>query len=220
MKCVTCGQEIPDGLNFCPLCGTDLTQAAAAVPDPGQATEACVDRDPSAFNPYSNSRNGGNGFTNVKGNAVTPEQQAAYGAAFSNALKDEKAAGQEIPAFDPYASGRRRNEGSFADRTQEGGARVNAPQGPTINVMVPPEEAALPPEYKPITMWGYVGYSFLFAIPIVGFILAIVYAFGGTQNVNLRNYARSYFVMFLIAIGISIILGIIIAVTGIAYRYW
>lgn len=68
----------------------------------------------------------------------------------------------------------------------------------------------LPDECRPISMWGYFGYEILFSIPIVGFILLLVFSFGGTKNVNLRNFARSYF-CFLIVV---VILVIIIAVIG------
>ena len=68
----------------------------------------------------------------------------------------------------------------------------------------------LPDEYRPISMWGYFGYELLFSIPIVGFILLLVFSFGGTKNVNLRNFARSYF-CFLIVV---VILVIFIAVIG------
>ncbi len=58
----------------------------------------------------------------------------------------------------------------------------------------------IPPEYQPISMWGYFGYALLFAIPCIGFIMICVFAFGGTQNLNLKNYARSYFCMFIVGI--------------------
>lgn len=57
-------------------------------------------------------------------------------------------------------------------------------------------------DYTPIGMWGYFGYKLLFLIPIVGFILLIVFSFGGTNNINLRNYARSHFCLLLIVIAI------------------
>ncbi len=58
----------------------------------------------------------------------------------------------------------------------------------------------IPSEYKPISMWGYFGYQILFAIPIIGFILLLVFALGGTRNINLRNFARSYFCLFIIIV--------------------
>ena len=56
----------------------------------------------------------------------------------------------------------------------------------------------LPEEYKPISMWGYFGYQLLFSIPCIGFILLCVFAFGGAKNVNLKNFARSYFCYIII----------------------
>ena len=72
----------------------------------------------------------------------------------------------------------------------------------------------IPDEYRPISMWGYFGYSILFAIPIVGLVLIIVFSLGGTRNINVRNYARSYFCWLIIAI---IILAISFAFGGAAF---
>lgn len=63
----------------------------------------------------------------------------------------------------------------------------------------------IPAEYQPISMWGYFGYEILFSIPCIGLILLLVFSFGGTQNKNLKNFARSYF-CFLIVLVILVIL--------------
>ena len=63
-----------------------------------------------------------------------------------------------------------------------------------------PAKPTIPPEYKPISAWGYFGYNLLFAIPLVGFILLIVFSCGGTSNVNLKNYARSFWCGLVIAL--------------------
>lgn len=62
------------------------------------------------------------------------------------------------------------------------------------------------PKYKPISMWGYFGYQLLFCIPCVGIIMLFVFAFGGGANVNLRNFARSYFCMLIIGIVLAVII--------------
>lgn len=62
----------------------------------------------------------------------------------------------------------------------------------------------IPLEYKPISMWGYVGYNLLFAIPLVGFILMIVFSCGGSNNINVKNYARSYLCIIIISTIITI----------------
>ena len=49
------------------------------------------------------------------------------------------------------------------------------------------ERNNIPMEYQPISMWGYFGYEILFAIPCIGWILLLVFAFGGTRNINVRN---------------------------------
>lgn len=69
----------------------------------------------------------------------------------------------------------------------------------------------IPEEYRPISMWGYFGYQILFAIPLIGWIMLLVFAFGGTKNINLRNFARSYFCMLII----MVLLIIIFAIAGI-----
>ena len=72
----------------------------------------------------------------------------------------------------------------------------------------------LPYEYKPISMWGYFGYEILFSIPFIGFILLLVFSFGGTKNINLRNFARSYFCFSIIVI---IFIAIIFLLYGSSY---
>lgn len=53
-------------------------------------------------------------------------------------------------------------------------------------------------QFRPLSAWGYVGYGLLFSIPLVGFILLIVFSLN-EDNCNRRNYVRSYFCWMLIA---------------------
>ncbi|MBE5921321.1 MAG: zinc-ribbon domain-containing protein [Lachnospiraceae bacterium] len=78
----------------------------------------------------------------------------------------------------------------------------------------------IPDEYKPISMWGYFGYQLLFAIPCIGLILLIVFSVGGTKNINLRNFARSYWCAFIIGLILAIIVAIIIVITGVSIRQY
>jgi len=72
----------------------------------------------------------------------------------------------------------------------------------------------IPEEYTSISGWGYVGYSLLFAIPIIGFIFLLVYAISGS-NKNVKYFARSYFCMLLIYLILAIIIGVICAILGV-----
>jgi len=73
----------------------------------------------------------------------------------------------------------------------------------------------VPPEYEPISMWGYFGYELLFSIPLVGLIVALVFSFGGTRNINLKNFARSYFCFLIIVAAVVGILGVSLAGAGV-----
>ena len=70
----------------------------------------------------------------------------------------------------------------------------------------------IPSEYRVLSPWAYFGYSILFAIPLIGFILAIVFAFDNS-NLNRRNFARSYFCGLLIAV-ILIVLFLVLVGAG------
>lgn len=76
-------------------------------------------------------------------------------------------------------------------------------------------------DYTPLGAWSYFLYNLLFSIPLVGWIIALVFAVGGTNRINLRNYARSYFCVLLIAVVLAfIIIAIVFGVVGTeAFRY-
>ena len=61
--------------------------------------------------------------------------------------------------------------------------------------------------FKPISPWGYVGYSLLWAIPVVGWIIWLCTAIGSKQR-NVRNFARSVFCGFItLVIAASVVVG-------------
>ncbi len=73
-----------------------------------------------------------------------------------------------------------------------------------------------PEEYRPISMWGYFGYQILFGIPIVGLICLIVFSVSA-KNRNLKNFARSYFCVLILAIILFLLLlasGALAAIIG------
>ena len=59
-------------------------------------------------------------------------------------------------------------------------------------------------KYRPLSPWAYFGYQILFAIPVIGIILLIFYSLSDS-NINRRNFARSYFCVYVLAIVIFII---------------
>ncbi len=71
----------------------------------------------------------------------------------------------------------------------------------------------------PISMWGYLGYLIILAIPCVNLICAIIFAVGGSKNVNLRNFGRGQLLYFALSLILSIVMmiamgGLIASVMG------
>lgn len=72
----------------------------------------------------------------------------------------------------------------------------------------PHAAAPRPPKGSPyavIGSWSFAGTIVLLSIPVVGFILSIVWACGGAQNLNRRNFARAYLLLCAFAIVITLL---------------
>ena len=102
---------------------------------------------------------------------------------------------------DSFYLGDQQNLFSF---TTEGAAVATGTDGQGAGAPVYTEEN------KPISMWGYVGWEIVFALPLVGLILAIVFSFGGTHNINLKNFARGKFALWIIGIAVGLIIFLIV----------
>ena len=84
-----------------------------------------------------------------------------------------------------------------------------APQQYYAAPTTPPTTPTIPEEYKPIGAWMYFLWNIVFSIPLVGLVLLIVFSCGGTSNINLRNYARSFFCALLVAVVFIILMTIL-----------
>ena len=69
------------------------------------------------------------------------------------------------------------------------------------------------PKYRPLSPWAYLGYGILFAIPVVGWVLLIVFSLTD-GNINRRNFARSYFCALLITAIFVFMFSAFLAFTG------
>lgn len=76
-----------------------------------------------------------------------------------------------------------------------------------------PDPNALPPgsKYEPITTGGFIGIMLLMMLPIVNFILLLVWACGGCRKVNKTNFARAMLIIMLIS---AVLSGIIFLIFG------
>ena len=85
---------------------------------------------------------------------------------------------------------------------------------PPVQQYAPPQQTYYPPQQTynaaaggaPVMSVGsYIGTMLLSAIPLVGFILLLVWAFGSDTNPNKKNFCRAYLILMLIGVVLSII---------------
>ncbi len=66
------------------------------------------------------------------------------------------------------------------------------------------QQYPIPKIFKPISAWGYIGFSILYAIPVIGWIFLFVNAFAA-KNRNVRSHARSYFCGLLLIVILGVV---------------
>ncbi|MCL2604757.1 MAG: zinc ribbon domain-containing protein [Defluviitaleaceae bacterium] len=79
------------------------------------------------------------------------------------------------------------------------------PVSPIASSVTPPvyTNEQPPPAESPYALMGvggYVGAGLLMNIPVIGWLICIVWACGGCKNINKRNYARATLIFILIAV--------------------
>ncbi|MGI6317037.1 MAG: hypothetical protein ACOX17_10320 [Christensenellales bacterium] len=66
-----------------------------------------------------------------------------------------------------------------------------------------------PAKFRPLSPWAYFGYGLLYSVPLLGLVMLIIHSISGA-NINRRNYARSYWCVYVI----TAIAAAILAATG------
>lgn len=87
------------------------------------------------------------------------------------------------------------------------------PYNPQQSYYQIPQEPQIPADHKPLSAWAYFGYQLLFNLPVIGFILLIVFSFDNS-NINLRNFARSHWCAVLIGVVLFVLLLVLVIATG------
>lgn len=59
---------------------------------------------------------------------------------------------------------------------------------------------------KPMSVKDWLVTMLLMAIPVVGFVLLFIYAFGDNENINKKNWAKAQLLLIAIFIGLAILL--------------
>ena len=64
----------------------------------------------------------------------------------------------------------------------------------------------IPADHQPISMLGYLGFSFLFGIPVVGVICMLVFGFGSAWSISVRNFARAFLIYEVLVTAVGLLL--------------
>lgn len=220
MICKHCGKENEEGSKFCMWCGqifeeqknSAKVQPAKISTQPvknnsdGDSQSRKVSAQPkmSDTNMHNvqntgypsqkqNTYNNQNAYNQQNTGYPSQGQQNGNTSQGQNGYYDPNAAYQQPYRYnDPY--------GTQSGMNQNMNPNMNPnmmTQSPQIHTIIPDYNPSL--DYTPLSMWGYFGYNLLFAIPLIGWIFLLITALGGlSNNVNLRNYARSFFCVLLI----------------------
>lgn len=177
--CQKCGAEVADGSRFCMHCGAPLEQAA----------QQCVITTPS--DPFVAS-------SFISEGCSVDDSSAVEQAGICNA----RTAGKRLPARHLLPS-RQKNPHSRGRRTR-GRPRfwtliyrrhLCVPAVPPHPSYVSSHEAA-----EMLSPFALFGVLFAYLIPVVGQILAIIWAVGKTSNPFLRNLSRGYLLLVAVLI--------------------
>lgn len=173
--CTFCGAQVPDEIKFCTGCGKPMPPQVK-VQQPLQAQPQVQPQVQPQAQPQ------------VQPQPVTPPPPPAYTAPTSPQLQPQPVYAAPVPPPPPpqpvYAA---------------------PPVPPPVYAAPADPNAPLPPgsKYEPITTGGYIGIMLLMMLPLINFILLLVWACGGCRKVNKTNFARAMLVVMLAGMVLS-----------------
>lgn len=95
------------------------------------------------------------------------------------------------------------------------GTRLNGEPAPAP-APAPAAPTAPVEDTRPLKTTDYLLMILLMCVPVVSFIIFMIWAFSGGTNVNRRNFARAYLLYHLIAFALGILLGIVLGIFAIS----
>jgi len=74
----------------------------------------------------------------------------------------------------------------------------------------PPQESP----YAVMSMGSFVLASILMSIPVIGLFICLIWAFGGSKNLNRRNYSRAFLILAAIGLVLGGLIALILSMTA------
>lgn len=210
--CPNCGSSSQDSAKFCDVCGTALPASA----------EDSNSQDAEVSNPQSAEVSENSSSADVSVADTSIADASTSGASVTG----DSAVGAVNSAAAPDTSGE-----SAAETISETAAPIidyERPSGWTGAGTMPGQqptpqvvqiarpirtEDELPEQFQLIHGWGYVGYTILFSLPVVGLIFMIVFALSN-KKLNRMYFARFFFCQLLISVIVFILVLLVLLFTG------
>lgn len=190
MYCLKCGSQMADGSKFCIACGAKVENSEPLQESASQVAAASAGATAAVEEP-----------------AQTVSQPVSQPA--PKPVQEATPPPQPTPpvqASQPKPEQPVRTQPAYTPPQQQQPARP-AQQG----VPGAPQQAfqtelpKKPEKITPLPVWKYIGIFLIMSIPLLGFIMLFVWAFGSSFNKNTRNYARAFLIMLLISVILMIV---------------
>ncbi len=184
--CTNCGTPLDDDKKFCTECGTPADAA------PQENTTSTNDNYVVNAEPTANTDSPANTSNSASANNT-------YSNNNTNNTYGNKAYGNKAYGNNTYNNSFGANTTQYPNNTAP---NMNRPNTYLSDPMPVPGS-----KYEPISTWGYIGIFLLTCIPIIGFVLILIWALGGCRKVNKRNMARASLIMMIIGFIFTLIIG-------------
>ena len=133
------------------------------------------------------------GYPNQSGLPVYQNQQ--YNQGYSSQQYNQGYSNQQ---YNQGYSNQQYNQGYQNQQYNQGYSNQQYNQGYQNQQYGPVDKNNIDPRFKPISVWGHIGYLVLFGIPIIGLVLMIIFSFD-SNYIARRNYSRAILLSILLS---------------------
>ncbi len=216
MICPKCGTKLDDGVLFCTECGAFLAANANAAAVKDTAEKAVNELDAMLDQAKAGLDAGAAQLNDIPTPTLTLNPGAPFDAAAMPEAKPAAAATAPAPAApvtvaeDPKAAAKEAKARAAAQKAAEKEAAKKAraaEKAAKKAASAAPAAAAPAAGAKPLSTAGYFFLMLLFAIPVLGWLIAIVVALAA-KNPNLKSFARATLTWLLIGLILLILAAI------------
>lgn len=210
MICPKCGTKLDDGVLFCTECGAFLAANANAAAVKDTAEKAVNELDTMLDQAKAGLDADAAQLNDIPAPTLTLNPGAPFDAA---SMPEAKPAAAPAPAAavtvveDPKAAAKEAKARAAAQKAAEKEAAKKARAAEKAAKKTAPAAAAPAAGAKPLSTAGYFFLMLLFAIPVLGWLIAIVVALAA-RNPNLKSFARATLTWLLIGLILLILAAI------------